>query len=439
MTLALDKDNMMAQVVPRDGHSMSRKSISKSALKVLYRLNKSGYAAHLVGGSVRDILLGKHPKDFDVVTDATPEQVRKLFSNSMIIGRRFRLVHVRYGHDIVEVATFRGEHTENSGLLHEDTGMILRDNVYGALEDDVVRRDFTVNALYYNIDDFSVVDYVDGMQDLESRIIRVMGDPKTRYTEDPVRMLRAIRLAAKLQFTIEPATGSAITQLRELVTNVSSARLFDELTKMSLCGHVERTYDLLEEYRLFEQLFPSVHNALRFDESKQARLFLRTALHETDVRIASGKTINPAFLMAVIFWIPMQTEVNRLMQLDEKLYPAMAKAESHVLAQLQPLAIPRRLVAIIRDIWRMQYYLLQTRRNRIYRSFYHPRFRAAYDFLLIRNKAGESLDELCDFWTEFQESNQDDQERLIMHHQKARPGAPRKKSNKRKPKRQHDE
>jgi len=272
------------------------------------------------------------------------------------------------------------------------------------------------------------------MDDLQTRTIRVMGDPIVRYTEDPVRMLRAIRLAAKLNFTIEKNTAAAIKELNYLIENVSSARLFDEIIKMSLCGYVTRVYELLQDYHIVEKLFPAPFASIKQDSSGSALTLLTTALQETDQRIASGKTINPAFLMAVFFWIPLQERVQQYVAEGVKLYPAVAKAEAEVLKLFGPLSIPRRLVAIIRDIWRLQYSLIQTRRNRVYRSFYHPRFRAAYDFMLIRNKAGEPLDELCSFWTEFQEVNHDDQERMIAHHQKDKKQVGRKNHYRKRPK-----
>lgn len=414
MAQILDKNGLQAEIIPRSEHTISRDDIAKSALKVLYRLHKAGYQAYLVGGSVRDILLGKHPKDFDVATDATPEQARKLFSNSMIIGRRFRLVHVRYGHEIIELATFRTDASEEATHTHHETGMILRDNVYGDIEDDVLRRDFTVNALYYNIADFSIVDYVGGVKDIESRTVRLLGEPELRYREDPVRILRAIRFAGKLGFSIEANTGDAIHVMRNQLEHVSPARLFDEVVKMTLSGSVARIYELMFEYQVFDQLFPLPSRVFHQDESGQLRSLLDLALSETDQRIASGKTVNPAFLIAVTFWGALQYYLQKHMSLGEKLYPAMAIAEQEITRNMQPLSVPKRLMLIVKDIWTLQYQLTQTRRNRVLRCLYHPRFRAAYDFLLIRERAGEhDLTALVEFWTQLQDAGQDEQDRLI--------------------------
>lgn len=418
MTTLFNKKALQAEVIPRSLHAISRDDISKSALKVLYRLNEAGYQAYLVGGSVRDILLGKHPKDFDVATDATPEEIKKLFKNSLIIGRRFRLVHVRYGRDIIEVATLRGEeHPEQEVHLHAETGMILRDNVFGELEDDVIRRDYTMNALYYNIADLSVVDYVNGVSDLNDRIIRMIGDPEQRFREDPVRIIRAVRLAAKLDFTIEKETERAMRSMKELLLNVAPARLFDEFIKMTVCGFVTKSYQLLHEYELFSLLFPIPEKSILADNTACAEKFLQSALAETDSRIQSGKTVNPAFLIAVMFWYPLQQRINELMSEGLKLYPAMAIAQGDVFKQLSPLMVPKRLQLIIRDIWVLQYHMTQTRRNRIYRCLYNPRFRAAYDFLLLRARSGEELEKLCNFWTDIQEATEEEQHVLIQKQQ----------------------
>jgi len=356
-------------IIPRAEHALSRNDISPSALKVLYRLHNAGYEAFLVGGGVRDVLLDKHPKDFDIATNALPEEVRKLFSNSMLIGRRFRLAHVRFGREIVEVATFRGH--EGTGLrhVHADHGMIMRDNVYGNLEDDATRRDFTVNALYYNIADFSIVDYVDGMKDLESRLLRMIGDPNERYREDPVRMLRAVRLAAKLDLTIETKTADAINRHRALLDNVPAARLYDEVVKIAMGGKTVATIPMLQKYELFEELFPLTHVSLSSVDAGPCQRIIDAAMSGADQRYAAGKTLNPAFFFAVMGWIPFQQELSKICATGTSLYPAIALAVTSVLkAQQKVVAVPRRITSMVREIWVMQYHLVQTRRRRIFHT-----------------------------------------------------------------------
>src|SRR5690606_33324797 len=259
------------KIIPRAEHPISRANISSNALKVLYRLKNAGYSAFIVGGGVRDLLLGRHPKDFDVVTDALPEEVDRLFRNCRLIGRRFRLAHVRFGRDVVEVATFRATgNGEDDARLHDETGRILRDNVYGTIDEDVWRRDFTVNALYYNIADFTLWDYTTGLEDIKSRTLRLIGDPETRYREDPVRMLRAVRLAAKLDFTIAPGTAEPIPRLAPLLADVPPARLFDEVLKLFQSGHAVRSFDLLREHGLFGYLFPRTEEIFRGDDGEAA-------------------------------------------------------------------------------------------------------------------------------------------------------------------------
>ncbi|MGB5591837.1 MAG: polynucleotide adenylyltransferase PcnB, partial [Gammaproteobacteria bacterium] len=247
-------------MVPRPDHNVSRSQISKNALRVLYRLKDAGYKAFLVGGGVRDLLLGREPKDFDIVTDALPDQVRSLFRNSRLIGRRFRLAHVHFGREIIEVATFRAAQDADVEDLDRQTdsgGRILRDNVYGDIDEDVWRRDFTCNALYYNIADFSIWDYAGGVQDIEAGTMRLLGEPEARYREDPVRMLRAVRFAAKLGFRIDPASEAPLLELGELLAEVPAARLFDESIKLFLSGHAVQSYELLRRYNLFQHLFPA--------------------------------------------------------------------------------------------------------------------------------------------------------------------------------------
>lgn len=412
-------------IVPRDQHNISRKYISDGALKVLARLRASGFQAYLVGGSVRDLLLGKRPKDFDVATDATPEQVRGIFRNSRIIGRRFQIVHVRFGSEIIEVTTFRGSHgrpdddDEDSNLdanasRRSDSGMLLRDNVFGTVEQDAERRDFTVNALYYTTEDFSVRDFCGGIPDLQQRLIRIIGDAETRYREDPVRMLRAVRFAAKLGFDIEPGTAEPIGRLAPMLGNVAPARLFDEILKLLMAGHGEATFQLLREFGLFEPLFPETHEALLGDNGEQWEELLRRSLHNTDQRIAAGKPVTPAFLFAALLWPALQEELQRLRAGGMPEQPALQQAASSVIeALVRQVALPRRFSLPMREIWELQPRFVQRHPRRVQNLLEHPRFRAAYDFFLLREQAGEELDNLGDWWTEISEADEEKRDAML--------------------------
>lgn len=370
-------------IIPRSQHKISRKDINHNALKVLYRLNKAGYSAYLVGGCIRDLLLGHHPKDFDIATDASPEQVKDLFYNCRLIGRRFRLAHVHFGRDIIEVATFRTHHAVST--VQNAHGMILNDNVYGEIEEDVLRRDFTVNALYYNIADFSVVDFVSGMQDLEKRQLNMIGDPAVRYKEDPVRMLRAIRFAAKLDFTIHPNSAKPIHELNKLLANIPAARLFEEYSKLFLTGHAYNTFKMLSEYGLFTQLFPRTAKFLPDNQ------LIIQALRNTDARVNAEKSVAPSFLLAVFSWQPMLEQAKHNIEHGQTEFTAYSDAMDKVLSEQQRvMAVPRRYVGMIRDVWELQSRLERKRSARhIAAVFALSKFRAAYDFLLLRAEAGE--------------------------------------------------
>jgi poly(A) polymerase len=301
--------NPPAVVYQRAQHNISRSQISENALKVLYRLKKSGFQAYLVGGCVRDLLLGREPKDFDVVTDAHPEQIKKVFRNCRLIGRRFRLAHVHFGRDIIEVATFRGSSDNkqvDAARTHEN-GRLLRDNVYGTIEEDVWRRDFTVNALYYNIYDFSIVDFVGGMDDHQQGLLRLIGNADVRFREDPVRMLRAVRFAVKLGFNLHPECAEAITKMADLLHDIPPARLHDEMLKLFLSGYAIQTFEMLRHFNLFAVLFPETEQSLACEEQGFPKLFLAKALANTDSRLAEGKTVTPYFLIAAFLWDPVQT------------------------------------------------------------------------------------------------------------------------------------
>lgn len=403
------------KIIPRSEHTISRASISPQALKVLYRLKEAGFKAYLVGGCVRDLLLGYKPKDFDVATDAHPEQVRKLFSNCRLIGRRFRLAHVHFGRDIIEVATFRAPHLEESEhAKRSHHGMILRDNVYGTIEDDAWRRDFTINALYYNIADFSLVDYCHGKADIDRKMICIIGDPGERYREDPIRILRAIRFAGKLGFAIEPNTEAPIFHAKELLLHVPPSRLFDEILKLFQSGHSLDTYELLKKYHVFELLFQQTFALFTDPEYSYTEALIKRAFANTDQRVQSGKHINPAFLFTVILWYPLQKKMQELIVEGYTFHAAWEEAMSRVLnAQLKQVAIPKRLTAIVREMWQLQPRLEKRAAKRVYQLLEQPRFRAAYDLLLLRAAAGEEVNDIAAWWTTFQDSSAEERKTLL--------------------------
>ena len=384
---------------------MSRANISPYALKVLYRLKSAGFQAHLVGGGVRDLLLGREPKDFDVATDASPEQVREVFRNCRLIGRRFRLAHVHFGREIIEVATFRsGQDTQLGEQQQTDEGRLLRDNVYGTIEEDALRRDFTVNALYYNIADFSIIDYAGGVEDLNNGVLRLLGDPETRYREDPVRMLRAVRFAAKLGFRIAAETESPITAFAPLLADVPAARLFEEMLKLFLAGSAVASFEKLRQYGLFAHLFPDTDACLAELEHEFPHILVLKGLENTDDRVREGKPVTPAFLFAVLLWEPVRQRAAELEGGGALPHQAIQKAASEVVSrQLDCVSLPRRFSTPMQEIWSMQPRFSQTRGKRPLKLLAHPRFRAAYDFLLLRAAAGEADPELATWWTEFQE------------------------------------
>jgi len=431
--------NVRPAIIPRPSHNVSRDEISRSALKVLYRLHKAGFQAFLVGGGVRDALLGLHPKDFDVATDAHPEEVRALFSNCRLIGRRFRLAHIRFGKEIIEVATFRaatdgtGDHAD---VEHDQEGRILRDNVYGTIDEDVWRRDFTCNALYYNIADFSIWDYTGGMRDIEARRLALIGDPDRRMREDPVRMLRAVRFAAKLDFNIDPSVEEAIRRHRELLANVPPARLFDEFLKMFQAGHAERTFELLREYDLFGLLFPETDAELDRDESFLR--FARAALANTDQRVESGGSVTPMFLLGVFMWAPVRRRAEAI-RASEKVAPGQALAlAAYEISGLQQvrIAIPRRFTTPMREMLALQPRFVHCRGKRALRLLEHKRFRAAYDFLMLRTECGDGDAELAGFWTDVQRQNADERRQSFEIQQAPRASKQRRPRRRRRPRKE---
>ena len=427
-------------VIPRPEHSISRTDISPNALKVLYRLNEAGYQAFLVGGAVRDLLLGIKPKDFDVATDAQPEDVRRLFRNCRLIGRRFRLAHVHFGSEIIEVATFRAaaapereddedpeadpdaplpEVTEHRAV--DQSGRILRDNIYGTIDEDVWRRDFGANALYYNVADFSVWDFVGGAVGVRERRLRLIGEPDARYREDPVRMLRAVRFAAKLDFSIDEETEQPIKRLAFLLDGVPPARLFDETLKLFLSGFGLKSYRLLQRYGLFEHLFPRSAAAFALPPYVYAEEMLAIGLANTDSRISEDKPVTPTFLFALLLWGAVLREMN-----EQQAGPApdlaqlMQACDSVLKAQQARVSIPRRFAVPMRELL-----MLQPRFNRrggvkALSLLQHPRFRAAYDFLMLRAEVGAAEPELAQWWTRIQTLPQEERVALVQ----ARPVEP---------------
>lgn len=404
------------KIIPRSEHSISRAYIDSNAVKVLYRLKDANYAAYLVGGGVRDLLLGREPKDFDVATDARPEEIRAEFKNCRLVGRRFRLAHVMFGREVVEVATFRAAPTpDDGGLDDEERGPLLRDNVYGTLEEDAWRRDFTVNALYYDIRDFSVVDYTGGLADLNAGVLRLIGDdPALRYREDPVRMLRAVRFAVKLGFRIDAKTEAPIAELGHLLADIPAARLYEEVLKLFMAGYALQTFERLRHYNLFRYLFPATDALLAVEENHFPHLFLSHALRNTDSRIAEDKPVAPAFIFAALLWDPVRHEVNERMAQGVSEIDAWQQASDTVVQrQVAAVSLPKRFTIPMREIWLLQARLQNIGGRRPVRLMEHPRFRAAYDFLLLRAQAGEAVGELAQWWTRFQAMNESERSQLL--------------------------
>jgi poly(A) polymerase len=476
-------DRPKARIIPRAEHSISRAAISPNALRVLYRLREAGFEAFLVGGCVRDLLIGITPKDFDIATSALPEEVKRTFRNCRLIGRRFRLAHVFFGRDIIEVATFRamsapevgeeiiepaaadldddvddeliddlddddevdeslvlaeaGPHqtgfhgsaplrrndrSRHAGAGNEDDdedrvtdehGRILRDNAYGTIDDDVWRRDFTANALYYNIADFSIWDYAGGVEDIAARRLKLIGDPATRYREDPVRMLRAARFEAKLGFTLDGETGTLISSLRELLGSVPPARLFDETLKLFLTGHGAMSLAVLQRHGLLGELLPTVASYLnRHPDGAVARL-LRQGLVNTDQRVAAGKPVTPTFLFALLLYGPFAEIIEKQPQDKWHDIGTIVDAVDRAARGAQGrISIPKRFSLGVREMFAAQPRLEQPRGRRALRMLEQPRFRAGFDLLLLRADMGLASRELADWWTRLQEVSQTDRDRM---------------------------
>jgi poly(A) polymerase len=397
------------RVYKADQHPVRASQLSPAARTVIRNLQGAGFKAYVVGGAVRDLLLGIEPKDFDVATSATPEQVKPLFRRAFVIGRRFRLVHVHQGSEVVEVSTFRAAQTGDDAT--DEHGRLISDNVYGSQAEDALRRDFTINALYFDPADDTIIDYVGGVTDIRARRLKLIGPPVTRYREDPVRMLRAVRLAAKLGVAIEPKTAEPIARLSSLMSNVPPARLFDEMQKLLLSGHAVETLRSLRAHGLSHGLLPLLDVIL---EQPMGQKFIEAALAGTDARVREDKGVSPAFLFATLLWHEVLVTWNAAKARGERALPALFEAMDKVLeAQAKRIAIPRRFEATIKEIWSLQPRFEQRAGARPFRLLEHPRFRAAYDFLVIRAEAGEAPEELAQWWTRFQDAGQEEREAML--------------------------
>lgn len=421
-------------VLPAE-HHIAPELVCGRAKDVIRRLQAAGYEAYLVGGCVRDLLLNRTPKDFDIATSARPEEIRRLFNSCRLIGRRFRLAHIYYGRDYLEVATFRAPHddSEDGGVVNND-GRIIHDNVYGTLEEDVWRRDLTINALFYNPSNGELLDFVDGLHDLRAGQIRLIGDPETRFREDPVRLLRAVRFAAKLGFGIEPKTRALIPELGLLLDGVSSARLFDEIIKLLHSGEGWNTFVLLSQYELLEFLLPVTFESLAEDKSGNFARMLKLSLQSTDQRIADGKSVMPAFLFAVLLWFDVNKSATAALLEGVPEIQALHQAATDALRdQVDFTAVPRRYSNVTREIWALQSRFQYHDLRRANLLLGNQRFRAAFDFLCLRAQAGEPVAEDCAWWTQFQTAEAEQRAELCQG-ERGKKGTFRRNRRKGKPK-----
>lgn len=407
------------RIIKRDEHHISRSQISDNALKVLYRLKNAGYEAYLVGGGVRDLLLDHKPKDFDIATNASPEQIKQCFRNCRLIGRRFRLAHIHFHQDIIEVATFRATvaNTEQQHV-HSESGMLLSDNVYGDIQQDAWRRDFSINALYYNIKDFSVRDYVDGMHDLQKKHIRLIGEPSVRYTEDPVRILRALRFSVKLDFTIHPDTEAPIHSHAHLLSHVATGRMYEEFKKMFLSGKACEMFACLKHYGLLDYILPQTAESLKHAKYDSQYEFLQIALKNTDQRIREDRPVTVGFLFATLLWYPVLEKTELYQEQGIPKMPALEKACRKTLSQLSKvMSVPRFVTSTVNDIWHLQVRFAHINHPKALKVIDNPRFKAAYDFLLLRADAGENVKNLASWWTEFYEADPHQRNKLVRQRQ----------------------
>ena len=411
----------------RDKHGIDRRRVSRHAIKVCEVLNQHGYAAYIVGGAVRDLIVGLEPKDFDVATNATPNQIRPLFRRARIIGRRFQLVHVVFGQEIIETSTFRAPSSGNQET--DEHGRILRDNEFGTHEEDAARRDFTINALYYDPIKEEVIDFHQGVADLKNRVVRMIGDPETRYREDPVRMLRALRFAAKLGARIDPSTQEPIARLGGLIEHVPDSRLFDETLKLLTCGHAMDCLRGLHRAGLNKSLIPLMDRI--FDE-QGGEAFVEIALSRTDARVRAGKPVSPSFLFAALLWRLVHQRWLATMEQGEPRNSALIQAADSVISdQTHKLAIHKRYQSDMREIWLMQARFERATVRSIWRIIEQPRFRAAVDFLQLRAEAREVDSVLAQWWMDLADSNDDTRAEMIetwqSGHSAARPSPTRRR------------
>jgi poly(A) polymerase len=419
-----------AKRIAHKTHRIDRSLLSTGAIKTTQELQKAGYEAFVVGGAVRDLLLKQRPKDFDIATDATPEQVNRLFRRSRIIGRRFRLVHVMFGEETVEVSTFRGSHLPDSGQSESqskiaDSGRILRDNVFGNQEEDALRRDFTANALYYDPASEEILDFHNGVADIQAGILRMIGDPVTRYREDPVRMLRAVRLSAKLGLKLDAATGASIPKLADALEDVPPSRLFDEMLKLFLSGHAIESVVALRKHGLHHGLLPMLDMVL---EQPMGERFINLALKNTDDRVRAGKAVSPGFLFATLLWHEVLLAWQKYQKQGTRPIPALHMAMTEVAdIQAEKLAIHKRFSATMKEIWGMQPRFEQRAGRRPYALLEHPRYRAAYDFLLLRCESGELPIELGTWWTDFADTDNARRETMLVPNAPNSAAAPKKR------------
>ena len=405
-------------IIPRSDHPISRRHLSDNAVRVLYRLRDNGFHAYLVGGCIRDLLLGREPKDFDVVTDATPSQVKKLFRNCRLVGRRFRLAHLHFRDEILEVATFRSamtgedepaESPERAGrsprIVKDDGGMILRDNLFGTPEEDARRRDFTVNALCYNIADFSLIDFVGGLDDLKRGVIRTIGDPAVRFTEDPVRMLRAIRFAAQLGFEIEPENWHSLVELSHHVANASPPRLYEEMLKLFLSGEGERCYQLLRQSGIFAALFPTVNSWLETETDAFPHVRFGRALEVIDARITAGVPFSPPLLLALLFGEYLEEQAAALRKGGTSPQEALDTAVARLVEELaSTVQIPHKVALGMRGILASRRRFASTPGRRPLSFITRPGFEEALRCLELTAETPDDKN-LHDWWVRYLAGN----------------------------------
>ena len=415
------------EVIPVADHPLRVEDLSPFALKVADDLRDAGYEAYIVGGCIRDALIGKEPKDFDVATNATPEQVKRLYRRARIVGRRFQIVHVQNRHETIEVTTFRGHHedTKSSSSFgrgeprakKSGKGMLMRDNVFGSMEDDAVRRDFTCNALYFDTDTEEIIDFLGGVSDLRNGLLRTIGDPAKRFREDPVRMMRAIRFQAKLGITLDSESKKQMSRAAHLISEVSPARLFDEVIKLLLHADASEAYRLFHESGLFERLFPATYQEI--SHNNQLSRMLEIAMQHTEQRLGIGKGVSPFYLYSTLLWPSVEPKFKQLSSraAKSKNVPAsraMTIAASEALEeQARQITIPKRFSLAMRDTWHLQTQLPRRNGQQAAKSLQHPKFRAGYDFLLMREQSGEEMNQLGEWWTKYQESNETEREKMV--------------------------